>query len=83
MLTLILQGILLYGLSVACWHVFRQYVVKTALDNIPGPPSPSFFKGLTSPLVKWTMSEYIYRRKLSAVVRRSRVGVPYGYRGEV
>lgn len=45
MLALILQGMLLYGLSLACWRVFRQYVVKTALDNILGPPSPSFFKG--------------------------------------
>lgn len=45
MLALILQGILLYGLSLACWRVFRQNVVKTSLDNIPGPPSPSFFKG--------------------------------------
>ena len=69
MLALILQGILLYGLSLACWRVFRRYVVKTALDNIPGPPSPSFFKGLILPLVKWTVFEYIDRRKLLAVVR--------------
>lgn len=45
MLYLILQAIFLYGLSFAFWRVVRQYIVKTSLDNIPGPPSPSFFQG--------------------------------------
>ncbi|EDR02322.1 uncharacterized protein LACBIDRAFT_309740 [Laccaria bicolor S238N-H82] len=45
MLTLIFQGILLCALSLAYWHLVRRFAVKTALDNIPGPPCPSFFKG--------------------------------------
>ncbi|KIK05288.1 hypothetical protein K443DRAFT_3951 [Laccaria amethystina LaAM-08-1] len=45
MLYLIFQAILIYGVSFALWRAVRQYVVKTSLDNIPGPPSQSFFKG--------------------------------------
>lgn len=45
MLTLILNAIVLYIVSWGAWRFLRQYVVKTELDNIPGPPSKSFWKG--------------------------------------
>jgi hypothetical protein len=28
-----------------CWTFLKPIVVKHPLDNIPGPPSPSFFMG--------------------------------------
>ena len=28
-----------------CWRVFKRFVEKHPLDNIPGPPSPSFITG--------------------------------------
>ena len=84
MITLILQVILLYTLSLAYWHLVRRFAVKTALDNIPGPPCPSFFKGATSLVAKRTMpAEEIDRRKLSAVVFYSRLGISQGHRGQV
>jgi hypothetical protein len=76
MLTLILQGILLYSLSLAYWHLVRRFAVKTALDNIPGPPCPSFFKGAVSLVAQRTMpTNEIEYRKLSAVVFYSWLGV--------
>ncbi|KIK05286.1 hypothetical protein K443DRAFT_641813 [Laccaria amethystina LaAM-08-1] len=62
MLYLILQAIYLYGLSFAFWRVVRQYFVKTSLDNIPGPPSPSFFQGNFRQLFTihgWAFHKYI------------------------
>lgn len=45
MLGLIFKGIFSFAIFWAFYCVLRRLVVKTALDNIPGPPSPSFFKG--------------------------------------
>ena len=45
MLGLIFRGIFSFAIFWAFCRVLRRLVVKTALDNIPGPPSPSFFKG--------------------------------------
>ena len=28
-----------------CWRVFKRFMEKHPLDNIPGPPSPSFITG--------------------------------------
>lgn len=45
MLGLIFKGIFSFAIFWAFYCVLSRLVVKTALDNIPGPPSPSFFKG--------------------------------------
>jgi cytochrome P450 len=45
MILLLLQVITLYTVSWVCWRAFRQYFVKSALDNIPGPPAKSLWKG--------------------------------------
>ncbi|EDR04679.1 uncharacterized protein LACBIDRAFT_303978 [Laccaria bicolor S238N-H82] len=45
MLESIFKGIYVFVGLWAFYRVLRRLVVKTALDNIPGPPSPSFFKG--------------------------------------
>ncbi len=45
MLTLLAQAALICGTSWVLWKFVRQYVVKTALDNLPGPPSSSFLYG--------------------------------------
>lgn len=41
----------LAGLSVVwiLWRVFRNYIVKSPLDNIPGPEPPSWWKGNVTP----------------------------------
>ncbi|KAJ3559695.1 hypothetical protein NM688_g182 [Phlebia brevispora] len=41
----ILQTVFVFGVCWFLWRLFRPYVLKSPLDNIPGPPSPSFFKG--------------------------------------
>ncbi|KAF8072005.1 cytochrome P450 [Lyophyllum atratum] len=41
----ITQLVLALCLSWAFWRYFRPFIVKTDLDNIPGPPSSSFLKG--------------------------------------
>ncbi|KAF8640256.1 hypothetical protein AX16_010151 [Volvariella volvacea WC 439] len=45
MLSLALQALVICALCWAGWRTFRGYVVKTELDNIPGPPSHSFWFG--------------------------------------
>ena len=35
------------------WRLLRPFVVKTSLDNLPGPPSPSFVEG------PWFLSIYL------------------------
>ena len=45
MLELTFKGVYVLVVVWAFYRVLRRLVVKTPLDNIPGPPSPSFFKG--------------------------------------
>ena len=45
MLELAFRGVCVLVVIWAFYRVLLRLVVKTALDNIPGPPSPSFFKG--------------------------------------
>ncbi|KAF8896610.1 cytochrome P450 [Infundibulicybe gibba] len=45
MLFLILQALVLYSCTRLSWRVLRRFVVKTDLNNIPGPPAASFWKG--------------------------------------
>ncbi|KZT70365.1 cytochrome P450 [Daedalea quercina L-15889] len=44
-MNLLLQCVLIYGLSSAIYSLVKWRFVKTALDNIPGPLSASFLKG--------------------------------------
>ncbi|TFK40022.1 cytochrome P450 [Crucibulum laeve] len=45
MIVFIFEAILLYLFSWGFWRIVRRFVVKTDLDNIPGPAPPSFLKG--------------------------------------
>ncbi|KAI0718780.1 cytochrome P450 [Cerioporus squamosus] len=45
MIALVLQGLAICSASWFLWKYFRQVVVKSPLDNIPGPPSGSFLYG--------------------------------------
>jgi hypothetical protein len=47
MLTLITTGITLSMVSWVLWRFLRRFVVKTDLDNVPGPASHSLFKGMS------------------------------------
>ena len=69
MLYLIFQAILVYGVSFAFWRVVRQYVVKTSLDNIPAPPSPSFFKGTIFLLAKRSTPEHLSQETIDSFLR--------------
>ena len=40
-----LQAVLVCVTTYFLWKVLRTYFVKTALDNLPGPPSPSILFG--------------------------------------
>jgi len=46
MLLLLVKTILLYAISWFLWKIFKQFIAKSALDNIPGPPSKSWWKGV-------------------------------------
>ena len=39
------QAALICGTSWVLWKLLRAFFVKSALDNLPGPPSPSFLYG--------------------------------------
>ncbi|KAI0754292.1 cytochrome P450 [Daedaleopsis nitida] len=41
----LLQGIATCVVSWIMWKYFRQIIIKSSLDNIPGPASPSFLYG--------------------------------------
>ena len=41
----ILQAVIFYAIFYALWKLQRQFFIKSALDNIPGPPSQSFLFG--------------------------------------
>ncbi|KAF8633081.1 hypothetical protein AX15_001529 [Amanita polypyramis BW_CC] len=45
MSSFVLTTSLLFGLSWILWKVFHRYIIRSPLDNIPGPPSSSFWKG--------------------------------------
>ena len=49
MLPLFAQGIALYGVCWVFWRIFGQLIVKSPLDNIPGPPSKNWWKGVNNP----------------------------------
>jgi len=46
MLLLFAEGIALYGVSWVLWRIFGRFIVRSPLDNIPGPPSKSWWKGV-------------------------------------
>lgn len=73
--TILLSSIVAWAL----WALLKHFVMKHPLDNIPGPPSPSFLTGmlLDCPLV------YVFRvdhslagREFGTNFRPSRLGVP-------
>lgn len=45
MFTIFLQSVIVYVILYALWKLQRQFFTKSALDNIPGPPSQSFLFG--------------------------------------
>ncbi|KAH9852301.1 cytochrome P450 [Lenzites betulinus] len=45
MFTTLLQSVLICAVTYSLWRYFRQVFVKGPLDNIPGPPSPSWMTG--------------------------------------
>ena len=48
MLLLSAQGIALYAVSWVCWQIFGRFIVRSPLDNIPGPPSKNWWKGVNN-----------------------------------
>ncbi|KAI9069672.1 cytochrome P450 [Trametes sanguinea] len=45
MVSPLLQAVAVCSVTWFLWKFFRRFVVKTDLDNLPGPPSPSFIYG--------------------------------------
>ncbi|KAI0631279.1 cytochrome P450 [Trametes polyzona] len=45
MLATLVQSALICAVTYSLWRYFRQVFVKSPLDNIPGPPSPSWMTG--------------------------------------
>lgn len=84
MLLLVTQGIILFALFNLGWRILRRLVVKTDIDNLPGPLSQSFTKGeysivlCTSP----TWSIYLARKSPAGIQRRC-LGLSQGARAKV
>ncbi len=55
MLGVLCQAAFVCGSTWLLWKVVRRYTVHSVLDNLPGPPSPSFLHGQS------TMSRRIFR----------------------
>lgn len=71
MLHLTIQCIVTYAVYRACRRIFRSLVVKSDLDNIPGPKSHSFLKGNFSKIFDirgWDFHRHI-GQKYGGVVR--------------
>ncbi|KAF8805218.1 cytochrome P450 [Phlegmacium glaucopus] len=45
MFPILLQVVIAYAIFYALWKVLREFFFKSALDNLPGPPSKSFLFG--------------------------------------
>lgn len=45
MLAFLVQCTTLYIASWTLWRILRRFIIKSDLDNIPGPPSASLLKG--------------------------------------
>ncbi|KAJ3510085.1 hypothetical protein NLJ89_g4875 [Agrocybe chaxingu] len=48
MFILVLEAVALYGFSWTLWKICRRFFAKSPLDNIPGPPPKSIWKGVFS-----------------------------------
>ena len=46
MLLAFAKGIALYGVSWVLWRIFGKFIVRSPLDNIPGPSSKNWLKGM-------------------------------------
>lgn len=45
MVSLLVQVVLAYAVSVILWKLLKEYIVKSPLDEIPGPPVSSAILG--------------------------------------
>ena len=46
MLLFLAKGVVLYGAFWVLWRIFRQFIVRSPLENIPGPTSKDWWKGI-------------------------------------
>ncbi|KAI0782963.1 cytochrome P450 [Abortiporus biennis] len=69
---IVVQAIILYVFTWVLWKVSRRYLLKSPLDNIPGPPSSSFvfgnLKEIDDPKDGWGFQEML-ATKWNGVVR--------------
>ncbi|KAI0701721.1 cytochrome P450 [Earliella scabrosa] len=59
------------------WSILRPFIVKSPLDKIPGPPSPSFISGNLNQLMTrrcWSFREEIQRKYGRVVLLHGMVG---------
>lgn len=88
MLLLVTQGIILFALFNLGWRILRRIlrrlVVKTDIDNLPGPLSQSFTKGEYSIVLCTSPTWSIYlARKSPADIQRRCLGLSQGARAKV
>ncbi|KAJ3553545.1 hypothetical protein NM688_g3553 [Phlebia brevispora] len=70
MFLVLLQSLLFPAAFWVIWRIIRPYVVRSALDNIPGPPSNSFWSGNMPELFgrhAWSFYDKIDKSGLSVV----------------
>ncbi|KAI0328038.1 cytochrome P450 [Cubamyces sp. BRFM 1775] len=78
MLSLLLQGTIVYGIAWCLWRCFRQVFVKSPLDNIPGPPSEGFIYGNLRQLLYrhgWPMYDHL----LNSYKGIAKLSAPFGH----
>ncbi|KAF8237924.1 cytochrome P450 [Tricholoma matsutake] len=65
MLLPLIQCIVAYAFTRACWRMLRQLVVKADLDNVPGPASHSFLKGVRNFSKLFNINAWDFHKGLS------------------
>ncbi|KIM39744.1 hypothetical protein M413DRAFT_74240 [Hebeloma cylindrosporum] len=77
MLLLFAKGIALYGVSWFLWQIFKHYIASSPLDNIPGPSSKSWLKGVYPQLFGprgWDFHREIAEKYGSVIKIKARLG---------
>ena len=75
MLLLFANGIALSGVSWIFWRMFRQFIVGSPLDNIPGPPSKNWWTGMNKQTEFYVNDDLSYAKVLSPKYSMFKLGI--------
>ncbi|KAF7760628.1 hypothetical protein Agabi119p4_10037 [Agaricus bisporus var. burnettii] len=79
MISSLVGGILISGLTWIVWKAFKLFVLQSQLDNLPGPPSKSFIFGNINELLSYNGWDF-NRHVLNTYGRAMRITGTFGSR---